>query len=65
MLKTAVYDSGTPAPDFFGYDTQSGLQYRGRLDGTGMGDPADRVAALVNALRPIVTTGQDPQTPPC
>lgn len=52
-------------PDFFGYDAQGGLQYRGRLDDAGMGDPVDRTPELVNAMRVVATTGQGPraQTP--
>ncbi|NNE52900.1 MAG: thioredoxin family protein [Sulfitobacter sp.] len=53
-------------PDFFGFDAQGGLQYRGRLDDKGMrDDPADRVPELLNAMRQVAETGQGPseQTP--
>ncbi|MFK7834765.1 MAG: thioredoxin family protein [Sulfitobacter sp.] len=53
-------------PDFFGFDAQGGLQYRGRLDDIGMrGDPAHRVPELLNAMRGIAETGNGPrdQTP--
>ena len=53
-------------PDFFGFDANSGLQYRGRLDDVGMrGDPAGRTAELVNAMRQVAKNGQGPkvQTP--
>lgn len=52
-------------PDFFGYDVQGGLQYRGRIDDAGMGDPAHRTPELVNAMRLIAETGHGPeqQTP--
>ncbi|MBD3665476.1 thioredoxin family protein [Sulfitobacter aestuariivivens] len=53
-------------PDFFGFDADGGLQYRGRLDDVGMrGDAGARVPELVNAMRQIAETGQGPrdQTP--
>ena len=52
-------------PDFFGFSKDGGLQYRGRLDSAGMGDPTDRVPELLNALRLVAETGQGPkdQTP--
>lgn len=53
-------------PDFFGFDAKGGLQYRGRLDDVGMrGDPAGRVAELVNAMRQVAKNGHGPkvQTP--
>ena len=41
-------------PDFFGFDAQGGLQYRGRLDDVGMrGDPATRVPELLEAMRGV------------
>ena len=53
-------------PDFFGFDANGGLQYRGRLDDVGMrGDPAGRIAELVNAMRQVAKNGHGPkvQTP--
>ena len=52
-------------PDFFGFSKDGGLQYRGRLDSAGMGDPTDRVPELLNAMRLVAETGQGPkdQTP--
>jgi len=52
-------------PDFFGFNGQGKLQYRGRLDSAGMGDAAGRSRELVDALRLIGETGQGPrhQTP--
>lgn len=48
-------------PDFFGYDGQGGLQYRGRLDDQGIrGNPADRRAELLEAMRQIARTGAGP-----
>ncbi len=48
-------------PDFFGFNKDGELQYRGRLDSAGMGDPADRVPELVNAMRQIAETGHGPR----
>lgn len=48
-------------PDFFGYDARGGLQYRGRLDDAGMGDPTDRTLELIDAMRLVATTGHGPQ----
>lgn len=49
-------------PDFFGFDAQGGLQYRGRLDDVGMrGDPSARVPELLNAMTQVASTGEGPQ----
>ena len=56
----------TCTPDFFGFDRNGGLQYRGRLDNVGMrGDPAGRVPTLLNAMTLVAETGAGPtaQTP--
>ena len=52
-------------PDFYGFNKDGGLQYRGRLDDARMGDPAGRNRELVNAMREIAETGKGPkeQTP--
>jgi len=52
-------------PDFFGFNKDGELQYRGRLDDARMGNPAGRTPELVNAMRQIAETGQGPrqQTP--
>jgi len=60
-------------PDFFGFNTAGGLQYRGRIDSLTMADmkgkkPADaqeRVPELLNAMRQIAVSGKGPemQTP--
>jgi peroxiredoxin len=52
-------------PDFFGFNGQGELQYRGRLDNSGIDDASDRVPELVNAMRMIAVTGKGPkvQTP--
>lgn len=53
-------------PDFFGFDAQLGLQYRGRLDASGK-QPAPEGARreLFEAMRQIAETGRGPaeQTP--
>ena len=53
-------------PDFFGYNADGGLQYRGRLDSAGArGDAEDRVPELIQAMARIKETGKGPvaQTP--
>lgn len=52
-------------PDFFGFNKDGELQYRGRLDDAKTGDPANRTRQLVNAMRQIAETGDGPrqQTP--
>lgn len=47
-------------PDFFGFNAQGGLQYRGRLDDARMGDATDRVPELLNAMRAVAETGRGP-----
>jgi len=49
-------------PDFFGLNKDGELQYRGRLDSAGMGDPSGRTRELVNAMRQISETGNGPET---
>lgn len=48
-------------PDFFGFNKNGELQYRGRLDSAGMGNPRDRTPELLNAMRQIEQTGQGPR----
>ncbi|MEH6470829.1 MAG: thioredoxin family protein [Halopseudomonas sp.] len=52
-------------PDFFGLNSKGELQYRGRLDDARMGDAANRIPELINAMRMIAATGKGPsnQTP--
>ena len=52
-------------PDFFGFNKEGELQYRGRLDDAGMGNPANREKELVEAMKQIAQTGEGPrqQTP--
>lgn len=52
-------------PDFFGFNKDGALQYRGRLDsagmGAGMGNAQNRIPELLNAMRQIAATGQGPR----
>lgn len=48
-------------PDFFGFNKDGELQYRGRIDNAGMGDPSNRTKELVNAMKQIAETGQGPE----
>ncbi len=47
-------------PDFFGFNADGELQYRGRLDSAGMNDPTGRTPELVNAMRAIAESGKGP-----
>ena len=47
-------------PDFFGFDANGKLQYRGRLDDARMGDATNRTSELLDAMRLIATTGKGP-----
>jgi len=44
-------------PDFFGFDKDGKLQYRGRLDNARMGSDANRTPELVNAMLQMAETG--------
>ncbi|MEW9899154.1 thioredoxin family protein [Chitinivorax sp. PXF-14] len=50
-------------PDFFGYNAQGQLQYRGRFDSTGRQapPPPDNRHELLDAMQQIASTGQGPQ----
>ncbi len=48
-------------PDFFGFNKDGELQYRGRLDSAGMNDPEGRTPELLNAMRQISETGEGPR----
>lgn len=52
-------------PDFFGYNADLGLQYRGRLDASGRAARPDAPRELYAAMSAIAETGQGPreQTP--
>ncbi len=48
-------------PDFFGYNAQLRLQYRGRLDASGLAPSApDAPRELFEAMRQIAASGQGP-----
>ena len=48
-------------PDFFGFDADLGLQYRGRLDASRKeAAPADTRRELYDAMRQVAETGQGP-----
>ncbi|WP_299374706.1 thioredoxin family protein [uncultured Tateyamaria sp.] len=48
-------------PDFFGFNADGLLQYRGRLDDAGMRDARERKPELLEAMRQIAKTGTGPQ----
>lgn len=52
-------------PDFFGFNGNAELQYRGRIDDAGMRDAATRTPELLTAMRQVAKTGHGPekQTP--
>lgn len=48
-------------PDFFGFNRDLGLQYRGRLDATRMNtEPADLPRELFEAMKQVATSGHGP-----
>lgn len=48
-------------PDFFGFNTQGELHYRGRLDNLGIhGNPNERVSELVSAMNQIASSNIGP-----
>ena len=49
-------------PDFFGFNKDGELQYRGRLDNAKMGDATNRVPELLHAMQMIAETGIGPKT---
>jgi hypothetical protein len=49
-------------PDFFGFNNTLGLQYRGRLDSGGKGDPSpDQRNDLYEGMLEVATTGLGPR----
>ncbi len=49
-------------PDFFGFNAELGLHYRGRLDAGRLEPmPDDRVRELVDAMRLVADTGKGPE----
>ena len=56
-----AYDAAC-TPDFFGFDADLGLQYRGRLDASrAKAGPADLRRDLFEAMKQVAETGQGPQ----
>ena len=47
-------------PDFFGFDADLGLQYRGRLDSSGRETVPDAQRELFEAMAQVAETGQGP-----
>lgn len=48
-------------PDFFGYNAKAELQFRGRLDNSGMQAKPDADRELFNAMRQVAETGKGPE----
>lgn len=49
-------------PDFFGFNRDLELQYRGRIDDAKMGGASQRTPELLHAMRQVVETGKGPLT---
>ena len=49
-------------PDFFGFNNEGQLKYRGRLDDARMKNADNRNPELLNAMRQIANTGVGPET---
>ena len=47
-------------PDFFGYNAELELQYRGRLDASGMRPAPDARRDLYEAMLAVARTGRGP-----
>lgn len=56
----SAYDA-VCTPDFFGFNKDLELQYRGRLDDAKIGDASDRMPELLNAMRIVAQTGNGAQ----
>ncbi len=48
-------------PDFFGFDAEGGLQYRGRIDDAPMKPEAATRRELLEAMTAVVETGRGPE----
>lgn len=48
-------------PDFFGFNKDFELNYRGRLDDARTGDASNRTPELLNAMRQVAETGHGPE----
>ena len=56
-----AYDAAC-TPDFFGFDAEMRLQYRGRLDASrGQAGPSDLRRDLFEAMRQVAETGEGPR----
>ena len=51
-------------PDFFGFDADLNLRYRGRLDDSGMKHVENAKRDLFEAMKQVASTGQAPETQP-
>ena len=59
--KTAKEYGAVCTPDFFGYNKNLELQYRGRLDNAGISGKALKDKELLNAFHQIIKTGNGPE----
>ena len=59
--KTAKEYGAVCTPDFFGYNKNLELQYRGRLDNAGISGEALKNKELINAFHQIIKTGNGPE----
>ena len=48
-------------PDFFGFNAQDRLQYRGRLDASRMSSVANAQRELFEAMKQMAETGHGPE----
>ena len=55
-----VYDA-VCTPDFYGFNKDGQLAYRGRLDDAKMGDASERIPELLLAMQLIKETGNGPE----
>ncbi len=58
--KTARAYGAVCTPDIFGYNGDLRLQYRGRIDDSGMGDASSAKRELLEAMTMVATTGHGP-----
>ena len=59
--KTAKEYGAVCTPDFFGYNKNLELQYRGRLDNAGISGEVLKDKELLNAFHQIIKTGNGPE----
>lgn len=59
--ETAKAYGAVCTPDFFGYNAELKLQYRGRLDNSGMQAKPDASRDLFEAMRQVAETGKGPK----